>query len=410
VETVAWASGTKDLLCATGVFGAILLYLKSDDFNPKQRRWWLLAATIAYTAALFSKPVAVVAPAIVLAIDLLLRRRAWRDALPIAAAWTIIAIPVAIIARLVQTDLSTPLSLGTRAVVVTDTIAFYLAKLFWPVNLAHDYGRSPAAVIESGSIYFTWLVPLAAGVVIFIFRRRWRGLLGGAAVFLIALAPVAGALPFMYQYFSTVTDHYMYLSMLGLAIAIATAPLLQHRRGGRILAVGIILIWSILSFRQAGFWQDDRTLGEHTLAVNPRSFLSLDNIAATYAEVGDYASAERYFRRSLAIHKNLSSTHGQMAIILRRLSRHDEAATHYLEIIRINDERPPHQQGDLSATRILLGQYYRSVGRYREALEQFELVLQRHDLPDARAAVEDARRMLTETPPATAPIDLQQNP
>src|SRR5207302_490970 len=100
-----------------------------------------------------------------------------------------------------------------------DALAFYLYKFVCPTALTLDYARKPAWMINHVWFYWTWLAPAGAAAAIRLWRpgRRW---LGAAALLLLAgLLPVLGLVPFEFQGYSTVADHYMYLAMLGPSLA-----------------------------------------------------------------------------------------------------------------------------------------------------------------------------------------------
>ena len=80
------------------------------------------------------------------------------------------------------------------------------------------------------------------------------------------------------QYTSTVADHYLYLAMLGPAVALASV-LTRHREHG--VAVACALLFAAFAVRgvaQVQYWRDDITLCQHTIGVNPDSFTAAINL------------------------------------------------------------------------------------------------------------------------------------
>src|SRR5205807_2426410 len=72
--------------------------------------------------------------------------------------------------------------------------------------------------VARGWIYWTWLIPACLAIGLILVRRHRRVLLAAVLLFALPLLPVLGLRPFMFQYVSTVADHYLYLSMLGPAL------------------------------------------------------------------------------------------------------------------------------------------------------------------------------------------------
>ena len=110
-------------------------------------------------------------------------------------------------------------------------VAFYLSKLVVPFWLGPDYGRAPEWVLAQWWHWFTGLVPW--GLALWLWSRRTRvpWLVAAVGVFVTGLLPVLGLVPFAFQAYSTVADHYMYSAMLGPALALAWGLgfYLQHR-------------------------------------------------------------------------------------------------------------------------------------------------------------------------------------
>src|SRR5207244_11687944 len=127
--------------------------------------------------------------------------------------WLALAIAGAIVAKLSQPArfAGIVVPLWTRPFIAGDALAFYLRKLVWPLRLGVDYGREPAPTLASHWPYVTSIVPITIAVMLWIKRRAWTPALAGAVVFGLGLLPVLGFVPFDFQIYSTVADHYLYL-------------------------------------------------------------------------------------------------------------------------------------------------------------------------------------------------------
>ncbi len=304
VEAVGWVSGLKDVL-----YGFLSLAALQQYLLPARSRFW--TATALFVMATLSKPTAIVVPVIVLIIvrfrDGRAARRAWLQ----MSLWALLSLPCIVITKLVQPAARVaPIALWKRLLVALDALAFYLWKLLWPASLGVDYGRSPSSAISHGWIYWTWIVPAGIAVVLCIARPRPRGLIAGAAIFVAGLSPVLGLVPFDFQGISTVTDHYLYLPMLGVALSIAWsldeaqrliaakggAPQVNGKYSVRLaLPVTVILLFlAVRSWFQTWIWHDTRTLFAHALEVNPASDVADNSLASMYLASGDLEAAHRY--------------------------------------------------------------------------------------------------------------------
>ena len=298
VETVAWASELKDLLAAMFSLLAISAMIEATRDDAKRRAAWWGGAIACFIAAMLSKPSAVTLPAIAAVVLWML------DAKPRRGIWLTLVIglalaaPIALATRHVQpaSDVPPP-ALWARPMIAADAIAFYLAKIAWPLGIGVDYGRTPAAIFASHVAYWTWIVPVAITILVLLSRRRI--LIGAWLIVLAAPAANLGLLPFDFQVVSTVTDHYIYLGLLGVAIAVAWT-ITQWPRA-RLVALAAVLILAVLTLIQAGHWRDSRALWSHAVAVNPNSGLANGNLGATLLSDGNLAEGLPLLKRAAEI-------------------------------------------------------------------------------------------------------------
>ena len=283
---------------------------------------------VLFAAAVLCKPTAVALLLVVVVIDRWLVRLDWRFSIGTAAPWLAVAIPVAIATKALQPAslmiVDTPLL--HRPVVALDALAFYLGKLVAPLSLLPDYGRAPAALFASPAVYWTWIVPLATGGGVFALRRRAPWLAGGCLAATVALAPVLGVIPFAFQGYSSVADQYMYLPLVGLAIAAAGSL-----RGRTALGVATVVLLGlgVRSFAQTLLWKDDVTLFTHVVAENPRSYAGHNTVARAYALEGDHERALAHYKKALAIEPANPISLNNVGETLDRMGAHQRAVAHY---------------------------------------------------------------------------------
>src|SRR5581483_9199213 len=171
-----------------------------------------------------------------------------------------------------------------------------------------DYGRTPAAILSGTSWRWNWAVPVGLLVLACLSsdRRKW---LATGGVFVGALLPVLGLVPFLHQDISTVADRYMYLPMLGVALA---AGLWLERHWSRpMFAIGCLLLGSYaqLAWQQTSFWRDDLALFERGVEVNPRSYVAQYMLGTALVRARRPQMAQDHFRAALAINPKYSRAH-----------------------------------------------------------------------------------------------------
>ena len=284
-EPVAWASGFKDTFSGFWSLLAIALYLRGTRAAG-------VGATVAFAVALCAKPAAVAVPPIAWL-------AAWatgrRPAVAWPAIWIAMAVPYVILTQRQQADAAVMAwnPVAVRPLVVADAAATYARAVVWPVGLAVDYGRTPRWVWDHVGAATFGIVAAAAGMAA-IASRRSRVAVAGVGVFVVAVGPVSGAVPFLYQQFSTVSDRYAYLPLLGVAMATAAAAGAAGRRW-RWAATAVLVALAVTTFAQVGVWRDSASLFAHTLAVNPGSALADDGLGLAAERAGDLAAAEHFY-------------------------------------------------------------------------------------------------------------------
>ncbi len=318
-EAVAWATGMKDLLCGVFALAALWQYVCLATTDRRRAMHYALA-TLALVAALFAKPAAVVVPLIAFVIDVLLLKRDWRRSLRALWPWMLLIVPCLIWTSHAQpTPELIPPPLWQRPIIAIDTIGFYLVKLVWPAKLGIDYGLRPGIILHRG----WWIAAAIVAATVFATRRRW--LTASVAVFVLGFLPVIGLTPFVFQAWSTVADRYVYLSMLGTAIAVAFVLKTWDRPSVR-WGVGVVLVLlAVRSFVQAGTWEDAERLSRHALLVNPKSPAANNSLGDVLFKHDDFPGAYRCFDLAVRKKPDFLSARDNLASTLVHLGREDEA-------------------------------------------------------------------------------------
>lgn len=266
----------------SGMFGffAIWQYLLcSDRSGPSSRErfaWGHYAlATVGFLLALLTKPTAVAVPLVIAVIEWTMRKRKPMALAVTLGPWIVLSLLVILV-----NEHSSPG--GTvyvpdpplRFLVPLDAISFYLMKIVVPLRLIHDYGRSPRWFVDHPLAWLSCLIPLLLFAAAWRLRDRVPWFAMSFGVFVAGLLPSIGIVPFDFQHYSTVADRYVYIAMLGPAIAVAFLVV----RLGRVAAgasIAVLGVLAMLSIVQLSYWRDDWRLLTHTLEVNP------DSLAAT---------------------------------------------------------------------------------------------------------------------------------
>jgi tetratricopeptide (TPR) repeat protein len=318
VESVAWASERKDVLCATFLLAGLLLYLRHGR-APSPGRYALVALALAL--ALLSKPMAVTFPCVALLLDVWpLRRlgpgagstskRVWLEKLPLLALAALGALSTWFaqeVGGAASGIRAVPLDL--RLLNALASYGVYLSETFWPAELAVFH---PLAAIVSSAPRAELLVPAAAStlvlaaVSVLAWRARARApwFLLGWCWYLGLLVPVLGLKQVGVQAHA---DRYTYLPLVGVAWAVAglARELVRRRASLRgpvvALALACLAALAVRARIQLATWRDTRTLFEHALEVEEQSYVAHAALGAYWLERGERERARAHLEAALAI-------------------------------------------------------------------------------------------------------------
>jgi tetratricopeptide (TPR) repeat protein len=338
VEPVAWVAGFKDVLCGLLSLTAVWHYLLYADAKPESRPWlhyWI--ATGAFVLALLAKPTAVVVPMIVWLLAAWCWRRSTREQIASLLVWFLIALAWGLLTRWVQpgTSLDFKPPLWARPLIAGDAIVFYFYKLVIPLEFGPDYGRTPEFVLEHGWLFLTGLLPWVLAVWIGLKRRRLPWLAASSGIFVVGLLPVLGLISFSFQHYSTVADRYVYLAMLGPALALAwglTWPKKYFAAVGGAILLGLFLLRSVI---QIPYWQNNETFFEHALKINSDSSFSHNNLGRVHAKYGRQVEAIHHYTEALRLEPKFPVAHLNLGNALASQGKYPEAMQHYAEAIRL---------------------------------------------------------------------------
>jgi Tfp pilus assembly protein PilF len=219
-------------------------------------------------------------------------------------------------------------------------------------------------------IWLTGLAPWGLAVWLWYQRTRRPWLVVTAGVLVAGLLPVLGLVPFSFQVYSTVADRYMYIAMLGPALALAWGLTLVNRRW---IAVSCAVLLGVLGLRcawQAHYWRDSVTLFEHALTVNPHSSAAYNTLGMVLAAQNRLPEAIRYYTEAIRLPMPNPQAHNNLGNALNRQGKALEAIQQYLEALRL---KPNFAQAHNN-----LGATLASQGRFAEALRHFTVALQLH--------------------------------
>jgi tetratricopeptide (TPR) repeat protein len=328
VQSVAWISERKNLLCELFFLLGILAYWRYCQ-RPSGRRylWMVVAAAL----ALMAKPMAVTFPLVLLLLDAwplerfeasrarisqLLAEKIPLFVLSAGSAW--ITYYVQKLSGAAKLSLDLPLRLRLENAI--NSYALYLRQIFWPTRLAIFYPH-PIASLPLRQVALAVL--LVAGITAIVLHYRKSGFLAtGWLWYLGTLVPVIGVVQVGAQAHA---DRYMYLPIIGLLIVVVwlVAAVLQKLEvpaaaSGMLLAIVIVTL-GIDAREQMNYWRDSATLFARALEVAPvNNYIAHANLADALMSAGECEQAKPHFEIVLARFPNAAFVRTDAANCLRQ--------------------------------------------------------------------------------------------
>src|SRR6266852_2241433 len=297
VESVAWITERRDVLCGLFFLRAALAYLKGLERGGNLRPTWQALSLAAFVSALLSKAAAMPLPAVLLLLDVYpLRRRSagWNrlviEKLPYAALAAATAV-VALIALPRGAAVTSYDSYGViaRVGMVAYSLMFYPIKFLLPIRLSPMY-ELPARVDLASWPFLPALLGVAGVTAALVLgRARWPGGLAAWAYSALMVLPVSGI---VHAGFQLAHDRYSYLSGLGLALLAGGALVAVLRAGAEsrltpwlavllgATAVVVVLGLGAESWRQSKIWRSSEILWAWAVDLDPDCAICHNNLGS----------------------------------------------------------------------------------------------------------------------------------
>ena len=336
VESVAWISERKNVLCSF-FFMAALLAWSRWAMERRKGAWWLALALFA--AALLAKPMAVTFPCVLLLLDVWpLRRSGWKllwEKVPFFALSAVISFIAtqATKQRNAGVELET-LPLESRLSNALCSYGAYLRDLVWPSKLAVFY---PHPISTQWPTALAVLAGIIAVVAVAFWKRKSHPYaLVGMLIFLGMLVPNLGLVQVGSQ---ARADRFMYLAQIGFFIAIvwlADAWLPAIRKVRIAVAAVPLVALGVATAAQVTTWETSLTLFQHAAAVTPNNAMALENTGYAFARAGKTTLAIEKFEQALKLFPENAVCWNELGAAHMKLGEHKLAARDFRNALSLN--------------------------------------------------------------------------
>jgi tetratricopeptide (TPR) repeat protein len=406
VETVAWISERKNILCMVFLLLALGSY-RAYVRNPNLKRY--MAIVLWFALGLMSKPMIVTFPFVLLLLDYwplermnfasnnvvaqispngdvlsqTYRKSLWKlllEKVPFFAL-TIASAVITMVAQKGGGAVRTEFPLPVRLMNAIVSYTLYIEKAIWPAHLSVLYPH-PGNMIPLWKVIASSLF-LAAITCVVLKLRRHRYLIVGWLWFLGTLIPVIGLVQVGEQ---ALADRYAYLPFIGLFIAavwgLADWAHARQIHTPYIATAAMIAIagLSIVTHVQIGYWRDSTALWSRALEVTQRNFVAHDNMGTLLLQEGRIEEAAKQFQAAAAINPHDPFSQLNIGVCEKQQGNIKAAIAHYESALQLSTE--PMLRSTAFGN---LGAIYHAARDYSRARKYYEAALNLH--PDNQFAL-----------------------
>ncbi len=380
VESVAWLFARKEPLMGIFTFLCLWAFIRG-----RTGRWGYYGASVAFMVlAVLSKPIALMIPAVVAALDVAIhlnrpRPSFWKTRAFVYLPMLLIAVGMGVRLLLMMYAAGgvKPYHGGsffTNLLAVSQIFVSYLSLIALTINYAADY--AVRLYVDPGA-WQAWAyagvnVVLISSAVFALVKRRYLYAFF-VAWFYIFLVPVAHIFPIS----QIMADRYALLPSLSWSVLLGygLSRLWRLRLdSGRfspefpllvsVALLGVIVLsYSFMTFRQNDIWQDSQTLWEDTLAKYPNSSPANVNLSAIYLAQQRFPEVQDLCITAIKAKPYDYLAISNLALAQMMMGQYGHAINNYRQALKLKP--------DLSKARKGLAYSYWYAGDYEHAYPAF---------------------------------------
>ena len=366
VESVAWISERKDVLCAFFILLSILAYLRYaspryyhswERAGEKTGRTNYIFSLVFFVMALMSKPMAVTLPVILIILDFYpLERLSIRCALTShlkvlmeKIPFLVLSLALAVITVITHEEAGSMSSvnfeiLGDRIIVAIRALSFYLLKILWPTDLAPFYPYPRDISFFTIEYFGAFLLATCITVFCLLSWKRQKVFATAWAYYIVILLPVLGIVASGGQ---AAADRYTYLPSIGPFILIGLGAGLIYERAvsgtglifslRKYLLIPLILVTcllSVMTVKQIKIWKDSMTLWNRQLELHS-FYIAYNNRGNVYSNLDKYQKALADYNKAIEMYPERVLAYNNRGNAYSELEKYQEAIADFDKAIEL---------------------------------------------------------------------------
>jgi len=360
VESVAWISERKDVLSALFWMITLICY---GVYVQKSKRSMYVLSLLAFALGLMAKPMLVTIPVILLLLDFWPFGRfkmqspmkmaqgdkpcdgsgvPFSNLLAEKVPYLALSLASSVITFYAQSHGGAVTSLAKHSIIMRVNNALwsaidYVSKMVYPLDLAIFYPYAPIPAWKALCALFLISSVLYISVK-HVHDYPW--LVTGWLWYLVTLLPVIGLIQVGTQ---AMADRYTYIPYIGLFMMVSwgAGELWQRvpklRKAISFSAGGLLLFFSVATWAQLGYWQDNASLLAHAIEVTKDNYFSSYALALAYERQGATQLAIEQFKNAIKSYPDnpeIDLLYFHLGSLLDNEGKSSEAVGYFEEVIK----------------------------------------------------------------------------
>ncbi|MGC8748004.1 MAG: tetratricopeptide repeat protein [Candidatus Kapaibacteriota bacterium] len=337
IEAVAWISEARGLLSAFFGFTALLVYLYFER-NVVVKN---VAVGFLILLSILSKPSGVVFPFLLLLIDWFIKKdtkifdvfkRNW--------FFLVLVVPFIFISIRGETTKVVEIDIPYyfRPLLWLNSIGFYLQKTALPINLSPGYGIT-FHFLKNNIIYFypllVTLISLFLGYFLKFKKQYWFAFL----FFIVGYLPLSNLVSYYFQYWSTVADRYIYISLFGFSFFFAFLYEKYITKYQYVIVMVLPLFFFIINRNEIVKWENEYTLWDDCIKKYPERIPHVYlGRGMMFEQRGELYSALEDYTKSIVLDSNYYFGYYNRGNIYYDLKKLDNAIIDFTRAIQTNPQ------------------------------------------------------------------------
>ncbi len=386
IQSVAWISERKDLLCGLFFFLTLTNYCTYSKTGSKASYG---LAFFCYILGLMAKPMIVTLPFLLLLLDywplcqFTSRKNNFATLFLEKIPFFLLAGLSCVVTLYAQQVGGSVASLAqiSPAARIQNALVSYLLYL-WKALIPRDL----AILYPHPGTHPSWLILIATVILALItvsalwWASRKPCLLVGWFWFMGMFVPVIGIIQVGVQ---AMADRYTYLPMIGIycCFAFLFHDIQQAQKKTRFYSLIALVIICILSFRtwqELRHWQNGKTLFARAVLVTKNNYVAHNNLGYELVQALDFNGAKKEFERALEIDPNFQVAHLNLGRSFMEEGNVAEAISHYEAALKI-DPNYADAHNNLGNALLRGGNLHEAAAHYIAALRLNPLLIETYN-------------------------------